>query len=201
MSPDGDPPPPPGPAPGPSPDPSPGGRIWSRVWTYWVTGGLAVVLAAFVPVLVKAAPWAEDAPPSPPPAPPPATTTAPPSPVLSTAPTTAAPTLRVSAKINSVVPLGAVTPTVTKLQANITFTGLKGRTGFIRWHTYNNATKLPMSEDSTITSPVLNWDRTDWKPTFIVPTPTVHWQVQVTAYASDGTRLATGHSNFTFSTP
>ncbi|MEU4213134.1 hypothetical protein AB0F13_24615 [Streptomyces sp. NPDC026206] len=194
MSPDGDPPPPP-PNPPPPPPVPPDNRFWSRVWTYWVTGGLAVVLAAVIPVLVKAGPFASDDHPNPPPPTPTASPETPrsPSPVLSTT----AP-VRVSAKVNSVTPLGTVTPTVTKVQANVTFAGLKGRSGYIKWHTYNDTTRLSMSEDSTISSPVLNWDSTDWKPTFIVPTPAVHWQLQVTAYAPDGTRLATGHSNFTF---
>ncbi|MCA6096396.1 hypothetical protein LE181_30045 [Streptomyces sp. SCA3-4] len=195
MSPDGDPPPPPPHHPPPPPHP-PDPRFWSRVWTYWVTGGLAVVLAAVIPVVVKAGPFATDDHSDPPVTFPPtasATPTPTPSPVLSTTPQ-----VKVGARVNSVTPLGAVTPTVTKVQANVTITGLKGRSGYLKWHTYNDATKLTMSEDSTISSPVLNWDSTDWKPTFIVPTPTVHWQLQVTVYGPDGQQLATGHSNFTF---
>ncbi|MEV5238316.1 hypothetical protein AB0K89_04180 [Streptomyces cinnamoneus] len=198
MSPDGDPPPPPPNHPPPPPHP-PDPRFWSRVWTYWVTGGLAVVLAAVIPVVVKAGPFASDDHPDPPVTFPPTASANPtptPSPVLSTTPL-----VKVGARVNSVTPLGAVTPTVTKVQANVTFTGLKGRAGYLKWHTYNDSTKLTMSEDSTISSPVLNWDSTDWKPTFIVPTPTVHWQLQVTVYGPDGQQLATGHSNFTFSTP
>ncbi len=198
MSPDGDPPPPPpNPPPPPHPPGPPDGRFWSRVWTYWVTGGLAVVLAAVIPVLAKAGPFAPD--PDPPPTTAPPTATATPEASRSPAPALSTTTpVRVSAKINSVTPLGAVTPTVTKVQVNVTFAGLKGKSAYIKWHTYNDATKLTMSEDSTISSPVLNWDSTDWKPTFIIPTPSVHWQLQVTAYAPDGTQLATGHSNFTF---
>ncbi|GHC69419.1 hypothetical protein [Streptomyces cinnamoneus] len=194
MSPDGDPPPPPPHHPPPPPHP-PDPRFWSRVWTYWVTGGLAVVLAAVIPVVVKAGPFATDGHPDPPATtfPPTASPTPSPSPVLSTTPQ-----VKVGARVNSVTPLGAVTPTVTKVQANVTFTGLKGRSGYLKWHTYNDSTKITMSEDSTISSPVLNWDSTDWKPTFIVPTPTVPWQLQVTVYGPDGQQLATGHSNFTF---
>ncbi|MFC5144001.1 hypothetical protein [Streptomyces aureoversilis] len=104
----------------------------------------------------------------------------------------------VSARVVSVLTQGAVTPTVTKVQVNVTFTGLKGRTGSIRWHTYNDVTKQSMSGDSVIGSPVLAWDSTDWHPTFLVPTPSVRWQLQVTAYGPDGRQLATNHSNFTF---
>lgn len=163
-----------------------------------MTGGLAVVLAATIPVLVKAGPFASHATDGPTPTPSPPTTVAV-SPTPS--PPTPASTVRVAARIDSVVFAGAVTPTVTKVQVNMTFTGLKGRTGYIKWHTYNEATKISMSDDSTIGSPILGWDSTDWKPTFIVPTPNVHWQLQVTAYGPDGTQLATNHSNFTFATP
>ncbi|MEV4438446.1 hypothetical protein AB0K09_05400 [Streptomyces sp. NPDC049577] len=208
MSPDGDPPQPPAYPPGHGPE----NRFWSRVWLYWVTGGLAVVLGAAIPVLVQAgsSPGPGPGPTTPVPSPSPSTpSSSPPAPPESTTPPAPPPTApspmastpRVSARVDSVQSLGAVTPTVTKVQVNTTVAGLKGRTVTLKWHTYNDATKLTMSGDSTIGSPVLNWDSTNWHPTFIVPTPTVHWQLQVTVYGPDGTQLATNHSNFTFSTP
>ncbi|AZQ71324.1 hypothetical protein EKH77_08955 [Streptomyces luteoverticillatus] len=188
MNPDGDPPRPPAHTP-----------FWPRVWTYWVTGGLAVVLAAVIPVLLQKGPFAPNKP-TPTASP---TTPAPPRPELNTTPPRTTPPTAptqppVTARITSIVPLGAVTPTVTKVQVTMTWTGLKGRSGYIKWHTYNDTTKLSMSEDSTISTPALNWDSTDWKPTFIVPTPPVHWQLQVTAFSPEGAQLATSHSNFTF---
>ncbi|MGK5730467.1 hypothetical protein [Streptomyces sp. URMC 124] len=228
MSHDGDPP-------QPQPQP-PENRFWSHVWKYWVTAGLAVVLAAVLPVLFKAGPFeadeagGRDPTTAPPPAtspPGPATSggsggsggsgasggsgstggtgsssgsgnpaTRPPTVTPSRTPASSAPA--VSARVVSVLTQGAVTPTVTKVQVNVTFTGLKGRTASIRWHTYNDVTKQSMSADSVIGSPVLGWDSTDWHPTFLVPTPTVRWQLQVTAYGPDGRQLATNHSNFTF---
>ncbi|MFE5869407.1 hypothetical protein ACFQ6V_12250 [Streptomyces roseifaciens] len=225
MSHDGDPP-------QPQPQP-PENRFWSHVWKYWVTAGLAVVLAAILPVLFRAGPFEADEAGGrdPTTAPPPATS--PPAPAGSSTPagpgssggsggtggtggsgSSAAPgtpplpgtpsrtpspsSPAVSARVVSVLTQGAVTPTVTKVQANVTFKGLKGRTGTIRWHTYNDVTKQSMSGDSVIGSPVLAWDSTDWHPTFLVPTPSVRWQLQVTAYGPDGRQLATNHSNFTF---
>ncbi|WP_179080686.1 hypothetical protein [Streptomyces rectiverticillatus] len=201
MSHDGEPP-------QPQPQP-PENRFWSHVWKYWVTAGLAVVLAAILPVLFKAGPFEADEAGGrdPTTAPPPATS--PPAPASSppgtpSPPATPSHTARspsspaVSARVVSVLTQGAVTPTVTKVKVNVTFTGLKGRTGSIRWHTYNDVTKQSMSGDSVIGSPVLAWDSTDWHPTFLVPTPSVRWQLQVTAYGPDGRQLATNHSNFTF---
>ncbi len=192
MSPEGDPPPPPA-----------NNRFWSKVWTYWVTGGLAVVLAALIPALMQAGPFAPDNRHPPPTSASPVLTTTsttppPPPPSLASPPSPSPTPVRVSARITSIVPMGAVTPTVTKVQVNMTWTGLKGRSGYIKWYTYNDVTKLRMSEDSSISTPALGWDSTDWKPTFIVPTPAVPWQLQVTAFAPDGTRLTTGHSTFTF---
>ncbi|MEV4739843.1 hypothetical protein [Streptomyces sp. NPDC049555] len=192
MPQDGDPHPPHPPMPPHPPD----NRFWSRVWTYWVTAGLAIVLAAAIPAIMQAGPFAPNHPPPPSPSPTPVlstTTTIPPTPPSPT-PTP----VRVSARITSIVPMGAVTPTVTKVQLIMTWTGLKGRSGYVKWYTYNDATKIRTSDDSTISTPALNWDSTDWKPTFIVPTPPVHWQLQVTAYAPDGTQLTTAHSTFTF---
>ncbi|MCQ8773495.1 hypothetical protein [Streptomyces telluris] len=235
MSHDGDPP-------QPQPQPPPENRFWSHVWKYWVTGGLAVVLAAILPVLFKAGPFEADEAGGrdPTTAPPPAT--GPPAPAGSSNPavsgssggsggsggtgssgstggtggsagssspgtpplpvtpsrTPSPSSPAVSARVVSVLTQGPVTPTVTKVQVNVTFRGLKGRTGTIRWHTYNDITKQSMSGDSVIGSPVLAWDSTDWHPTFLVPTPTVRWQLQVTAYGPDGRQLATNHSNFTF---
>ncbi|WP_107105634.1 hypothetical protein [Streptomyces roseifaciens] len=201
-----------------------------------MTAGLAVVLAAILPVLFKAGPFEADGAGGrdPTTAPPPATS--PPAPGSPAGPgssggsggsegsggsggtgSSAGPTdpgtpsppgtpsrtrspsaPAVSARVVSVLTQGAVTPTVTKVRVNVTFKGLKGRTGSIRWHTYNDVTKQSMSGDSVIGSPVLAWDSTDWHPTFLVPTPSVRWQLQVTAYGPDGRQLATNHSNFTF---
>ncbi|MBZ4318968.1 hypothetical protein [Streptomyces huiliensis] len=203
------------------PDP-PGNPFWHRVWAYWVTGGLAVVLGALLPVLLQS--HSDDGkaqPPTPPPptgpavgpstsassgpsaspssSPPwtPPSTTPPPStpPPYTTAP---AP-LRVSASVTSVLSLGSAGTGLTKVQVNVTFNGLKGRTAYIRWHTYSDLTKQTLSIDSIVRSPVLNWDVTNWHPTFVVVNPAVHWQLQVTAYGPDDRQLATNHSNFSFS--
>ncbi|MEV4872872.1 hypothetical protein [Streptomyces syringium] len=222
MSSDGDPPPSP-----------PGSPFWAHVWKYWVTAGLALVVAAVIPVFMKAGPFAggTSALPTPPPAttpiedpsgddtptpedddtptPRPRTTTpavstrppSPPavrvSPSVSPSPSASAP-LRVSARIADVRALGAVTSSVTKVQVNAVFNGLKGRTGYLRWYLYNEATKQVLSGVSTIPSPVFQWDSTNWHPTFLVTNPAVRWQVQVTAYGPDGRQLATNHSNFTY---
>ncbi|GGX72255.1 hypothetical protein [Streptomyces hiroshimensis] len=212
MSHDGEPPPP----------QPPENRFWSHVWKYWVTAGLAVVLAAVLPVLFKAGPFeadeagGRDPAPAPPPAASPSLTrppaAGPPGPADPASPTVPGSLPRpgtpspartpsspaVSARVVSVLTQGAVTPAVTKVQVNVTFKGLKGRTATIRWHTYNDVTKQSMSGDSELGSPVLAWDSTDWHPTFLVPTPSVRWQLQVTAYGPDGRQLATNHSNFTF---
>ncbi|PHQ50261.1 hypothetical protein BLA24_22160 [Streptomyces cinnamoneus] len=105
---------------------------------------------------------------------------------------------RVSARVAAVVPLGTGDPAVTRVRVKVTFTGLKGRAGSLRWHLYNDVTELPMSEESTLGSPVLAWRTTDWKPTLTVPTPPVPWQLRVTAYGPDGRKLASGHSDFAF---
>ncbi|KNB52870.1 hypothetical protein AC230_09560 [Streptomyces caatingaensis] len=98
----------------------------------------------------------------------------------------------------SVLTQGAVSPGVTRVQANVTLTGLKGRTAYIRWHTYNDATKQTIGLDHTVRSPVLGWDVTNWHPTFPVVDPAVHWQVQVTLFGPDDAQLATNHSTFVF---
>lgn len=194
-----------------------------------MTGGLALVVAAVIPVFMKAGPFAGGT--SGLPTPPPATTpiddpspsggedTPTPrprmtTPAVSTRPPSPPPTVhvspsvrpspspsaswRVSARIADVRALGAVTSSVTKVQVNAVFNGLKGRTGYLRWYLYNDATKQVMSSVSTIPSPVFQWDSTNWHPTFLVTNPAVRWQVQVTAYGPDGRQLATNHSNFTF---
>ncbi|MGI5337613.1 hypothetical protein ACQEVS_09570 [Streptomyces sp. CA-181903] len=147
------------------------------------------------------APWTPPA--SGPPAPVPGPATAPPQPVppqpVPPPYTTAPATLRVSASVTSVLSQGSAGVGLTKVQANVTFNGLKGRIVSIRWHTYNDLTKQSLSLDSAVRSPVLDWDVTHWHPTFVVVNPAVHWQLQVTAYGPDGTQLATNHSNFTFS--
>ncbi|SPE49476.1 hypothetical protein SNS2_1163 [Streptomyces netropsis] len=199
-----------------------------------MTAGLALVVAAVIPVFMKAGPFAGGT--TPPPTPPPATTpiddpspsgddgtpedddtptprprtttpaasTRPPSPptvhvspTVSPSPSTSTP-LRVSARIADVRTLGAVTSSVTKVQVNAVFNGLKGRTGYLRWYLYNEATKQVISSVSTIPSPVFQWDSTNWHPTFLVANPATRWQIQVTAYGPDGRQLATNHSNFTF---
>ncbi|MFI1253858.1 hypothetical protein ACH4U6_08665 [Streptomyces netropsis] len=200
-----------------------------------MTAGLALVVAAVIPVFVKAGPFAGGGgsdPPTPPPAttpvddpspskgddppdptdddtptPRPRTTT----PVASTRPPSSptvrvsppdspspSASVRVSARIADVRALGPVTSAVTKVQVNAVFNGLKGRTGYLRWYVYNDVTKQVMSGVSTIPSPVFQWDSTNWHPTFLVTNPAVRWQLQVTAYGSDGRQLATNHSNFTF---
>ncbi|MEW2575405.1 hypothetical protein [Streptomyces syringium] len=223
MSSDGDPPPSP-----------PGSPFWAHVWKYWVTAGLALVVAAVIPVFMKTGPFAGGT--TPPPTPPPATTpiddpspsgddgtpeddntptprprmttpaasTRPPSPPtvhvsppVSPSPSASAP-LRVSARIADVRALGPVTSSVTKVQVNAVFNGLKGRTGYLRWYLYNEATKQVISSVSTIPSPAFRWDSTNWHPTFLVANPATRWQIQVTAYGPDGRQLATNHSNFTF---
>ncbi|MGX8905805.1 hypothetical protein ACR820_11340 [Streptomyces netropsis] len=225
MSSDGDPPPSP-----------PGSPFWAHVWKYWVTAGLALVVAAVIPVFMKTGPFADgtSAPPTPPPATKPiedpspsgdddtptpeddhtptprprmttpAVSTRPPSPPavrvspsVSPSPSASAP-LRVSARIADVRALGAVTSSVTKVQVNAVFNGLKGRTGYLRWYLYNEATKQVLSGVSTIPSPVFQWDSTNWHPTFLVTNRAARWQIQVTAYGPDGRQLATNHSNFTY---
>lgn len=202
-----------------------------------MTAGLALVVAAVIPVFMKAGPFAGGT--SDPPTPPPATTPIgspspsgdddtpgpedddtptprPPTttPAVSTRPPSSPPTVhrsppvspspststavRVSARIADVRALGAVTSSVTKVQVNAVFNGLKGRTGYLRWYLYNSATKQVISGVSTIPSPVFQWDSTNWHPTFLVTNPAVRWQLQVTAYGPDGRQLATNHSNFTF---
>ncbi|MBC2873947.1 MULTISPECIES: hypothetical protein [Streptomyces] len=203
------------------PDP-PGTPLWRRVWAYWVTGGLAIVLGSLLPILLQGHSSNDKAdPPTPPPTGGPTTgpTTGPTGGPTSSTPwtppasgptatlpqpvpppyTTAPATLRVSASVTSVLSQGPAGVGLTKVQANITFNGLKGKIVSIRWHTYNDLTKQSLSLDSTIRSPVLSWDITNWHPTFVVINPAVHWQLQVTAYGPDGTQLATNHSNFTFS--
>ncbi|MGK5641444.1 hypothetical protein ACSNOK_24450 [Streptomyces sp. URMC 126] len=204
------------------PDP-PGNPFWHRVWAYWVTGGLAVVLGALLPVLLQghssddkadgptpppttaaAAGPSTPTPSGPPPTPstPPASThqqVTPPPDAATPTPTPTPTPPRVSASVTSVLSQGPVGTGLTKVQVNVTLKGLKGRTASIRWHTYSDLTKQSLSLDSTVRSPVLNWDVTNWHPTFIVVNPSVRWQIQVTAYGPDETRLATNHSNFTFS--
>ncbi|GAA2930050.1 hypothetical protein GCM10020221_27310 [Streptomyces thioluteus] len=197
---------------GEPPDPSVphGTRFWPRVWLYWATGGVALVLGAVLPVLLQDGSSGNK---SDPPVPPP-TSSSPPGPGPSTSgppsptpppPTTPSPasptpsTLRIAASVVSVLSQGAVSPGVTRIQVNVTFTGLKGRTAYIKWHTYNDATKQTIGLDYTVRSPALGWDVTNWHPTFSVVNPTVHWQLQVTAFGPDGAQLATNHSNFTFS--
>ncbi|WP_171162055.1 hypothetical protein [Streptomyces sp. I05A-00742] len=201
------------------PDPPGNTPFWSRVWAYWVTGGMAIVLGALLPVLLQdgssddkgnppptppstsplsstAAPVSTGPAPPPPPGP---TTPHPPSVQPSTTPPSATPTLRVSGSVTSVLSKGSAGVGITKVQVNVTLNGLKGRTAYIKWHTYSDLTKQSLSVDTVVHSPVLNWDVTNWHPTFLVSNPSVHWQLQVTAYGPDGTRLATNHSNFTFS--
>ncbi|MBH1933426.1 hypothetical protein I5Q34_03845 [Streptomyces sp. AV19] len=195
-------------SPGEPPDPPvpPGARFWSHMRLWWATAGLAGLLGVLLPLMLKSDPPPNVTPPpslagptsSGPSSSPPAT---PPSPPPTTPrPTTPVPTTpRVSATVVSVLSQGQERPGFTRVQVNVTFTGLKGRTVYITWRTYNDATKQSISSDSTVRSPALGWDVTNWHPLITVANPTVRWQIQVTAYGPDGVRLATNHSNFAFS--
>ncbi|WP_344032603.1 hypothetical protein [Streptomyces luteireticuli] len=193
----------------PGPPIPPGTRFWPHMRLWWATAGLAGVLGVVLPLMLKSP---DPPPPTPPPPSPtlagPTTSgpsTSPPPAPPATRPPTGPPTTsprpsppRVSGSVVSVLSQGQPSPGFTQVQVNVTLTGLKGRTAYIRWHTYNDVTRQTISADGIVRSPALGWDVTNWHPLITVANPAVHWQVQVTAYGPGDVQLATNHSNFTF---